>query len=419
MNIQLFKKNIKTSALWLVSPLLLGGVGGGLLSSCSSNEDAFFTVSENDAPRILNTDFPDGGFSINRDQNLKFEVLVTPADMTTVKWITDNKEYVGCNIDEPFEAGDYTLKILAVTTKGKETSRTMSLKVKPLDNDPQPGIDITERVVKAGTQVQLHGTNMKNISQIVINGKWIDAPYDEAKGCIVYTVPADLPDGSYRISVVDKYSVSYGGNLLTVVSNPIFTKASYAGMSQGSFTMEGLCLSTVATITIGGKACTITEKSDDKITLTAPELEPGDYELKGTTASGEPVHFFKDNAMADAALFIVSTEEVVWSGDHAVSWELPDGNPNKEWGFISQEDFAKYQIGHTLTFSLKYDASATYHQYQFDNWEWASLPGQQKTDITGDTDVAIEITQDLKDAVAAKGLRIHGHGFSVVRVTYK
>ena len=104
---------------------------------------------------------------------------------------------------------------------------------------------------------------------------------------------------------------------------------------------------------------------------------------------------------------------------HRLAEELKIGDITDWLGFISQEDFAKYQIGHTLTFSLKYDASATYHQYQFDNWEWASLPGQQKTDITGDTDVAIEITQDLKDAVAAKGLRIHGHGFSVVRVTYK
>ena len=36
-----------------------------------------------------------------------------------------------------------------------------------------------------------------------------------------------------------------------------------------------------------------------------------------------------------------------------------------------------------------------------------------------DTDVPVEITQELKDAVAAKAFCIHGHGFSVVRVTYK
>ena len=90
-----------------------------LFTSCSKDEEAFYTVSENDSPRILNTDFPDGGFSINRDANLKFEVLVTPADYTKVIWYADGKEeYVGNTIDKAFEAGEYTLKILAVTTQG-------------------------------------------------------------------------------------------------------------------------------------------------------------------------------------------------------------------------------------------------------------------------------------------------------------
>ena len=91
----------------------------------------------------------------------------------------------------------------------------------------------------------------------------------------------------------------------------------------------------------------------------------------------------------------------------------------KEWREISQETFATFEVGHTLTISLKFDETAGYHQYQIDNWEWASLPGQQKTDITGDTDVPVEITQALKDAVAQKAFCIHGHGFSVTRVTYK
>jgi hypothetical protein len=100
------------------------------MASCSKDEESFFTVSENDSPRILNTDFPDGGFNINRNENLHFEVLVTPTDLTTVKWLADGKEvFVGNTIDQPFEAGDYSLKIVAVTNKGKETSRTLKLKV--------------------------------------------------------------------------------------------------------------------------------------------------------------------------------------------------------------------------------------------------------------------------------------------------
>ena len=53
-------------------------------------------------------------------------------DMTTVKWLADDKEvFVGTAINKSFEAGDYSLKIVAVTNKGKETSRTLKLQVKP------------------------------------------------------------------------------------------------------------------------------------------------------------------------------------------------------------------------------------------------------------------------------------------------
>jgi hypothetical protein len=389
------------------------------LTGCSKDEEAFFTVSENDAPRILNTDFPDGGFSINRNENLQFEVLVTPTDYTTVKWITDNKEVVGNKIDEPFEAGSYTLKILAVTVKGKETSRTMKLTVKALEGDPQAGSDMADRVVAAGAAARLHGTKLDDITKVVINGEEVAATYNSADKCIEYTVPATLSAGSYRVTLVNDKDERFGADMIVVVTKPTVLNSTFAGMSKDAVTIEGFYLNDVATLTIGGKECTITEKTADKLTFIAPELEAGDYELKGTTTSGEAVSFCKDNALAESALFIVATEKVVWTGDYAVSWELPDGNPNKEWREISQEEFAKYEVGHTLTFSLKLDETATYHQYQFDNWEWASLPGQQNTTITADTDVPVEITQELKDAVAAKAFCIHGHGFSVVRVTYK
>lgn len=390
------------------------------MASCSKDEESFFTVSENDSPRILNTDFPDGGFNINRNENLHFEVLVTPTDLTTVKWLADGKEvFVGNTIDQPFEAGDYSLKIVAVTNKGKETSRTLKLKVNALESDPQAGSDAADRIVAAGAPVKLHGTNLSNIIMVVINDQQINATYNSADDCIEYTIPADMPDGSYRISLLDNNGVSYGADKIVIVSKPTVLSSSFGAMAGDPVTINGFYFNDVATITVGDKACTITEKTANSLTFTTPELEVGDYEVKGTTASGDPLQFCKDNDLVETALFIIAAEKIIWTGDYLVSWELPDGNPNKEWREISQEEFAKFDIGHTLTFSLKYDETATYHQYQFDNWEWASLPGQQKTDITGDTDVPVEITQDLKDAVAAKAFCIHGHGFSVTRVTYK
>ena len=152
------------------------------------------------------------------------------------------------------------------------------------------------------------------------------------------------------------------------------------------------------------------------LTFTAPELEVGDYELKGTTTSGEPVLFINNGQLDEEALFMVSAEKIIWMGDFTVDWDGPEDH--KEWRQISQEEFATFEVGHILTVSLKL-VGTDYHKYQIDNWDWSSLPGQSPTDFSEDTDVAIEITQDLKDAVAAKAFCIHGHGFSVVRVTYK
>ena len=395
-------------------------LAGLALTSCSNDEDAFFTVSENDAPRILNTDFPEAGFNINRNEPLKFEVLVTPADMTTVTWQADGKVvFTGNNIDQVFEAGDYTLKIVATTTKGKETSRTMKLKVKALDSDPQAGSDAADRVVKAGATVKLHGTNMANIKKVVINEQLVDATYKSGEDCIEYTIPANLAGGSYRISLMDEDGVRYGADKIVVVTTPTALNATYAGMANDAVTIEGFYLNDVATITVGGQECTITEKTADKLTFTIPELAVGDYELKGTTTNGEAVLFCKGSEVVESALLIIAAEKVIWTGDYYVSWELPDGNPNKEWREISQDEFATFEVGHTLTISLKINPSDGYHKYAIGDWEWVLMPGQAETEISQDTDVAVEITQELKNRVAAKAFCIHGHGFSVTKVTYK
>lgn len=399
-------------------------------TSCSKDDESYYTVSDDNYPRILNTDFPKEDpdnensaikFTIKRNENLRFEILVTPADMTTVKWLLDDKQiFEGTNIDMPFEAGSYKLKIVAVTVKGKESFRDCKLEVQPLDEDPQPANDAADRVVKAGAAAQLHGTNMSKVKKVVIDGQEADATYNAVLDCVEYTVPTGLGAGTYRLSVIDSEGVSYGGNKITIVTGPTLLKSVYAGTSKSSFTVEGYYLDQVASITIDGKECTITSKSDSKLTLTAPELEKGDYEMKGTSASGSPVLFCKDGALQESGLFLVSEAKVVWSGNHYVSWALPDGDPNKEWRGISQEEFAKYEVGHLLTITLKIKPEDTYHQYQIDDWDWASLPGQTKTDLTQETtDVEVEITQELKDRVAAKAFCIHGHGFFVTLVTYK
>jgi len=47
----------------------------------------------------------------------------------------------------------------------------------------------------------------------------------------------------------------------------------------------------VATISVDGKDCVITDKSETQLTFNAPELEVGDYALTGTTTDGAPLLF--------------------------------------------------------------------------------------------------------------------------------
>ena len=119
--------------------------------------------------------------------------------------------------------------------------------------------------------------------------------------------------------------------------------------------------------------------------------------------------------------------DVLWEGDHFVSWHYADGNPNKEWKEISQATFASLTEGSTLYILLEanpiiVDPTNTdnqeYSKYQLDNGWWGQLPGQVPTDFVNDTVATLPITAEVKADVAAKGgFAIHGHGFNVKKVS--
>ena len=60
------------------------------LTSCSTDDDPYFTVTEDDSPRILNTDLAD--VKIDRKTNFKLEIKVTPVHYTTVTWLLDGTQ---------------------------------------------------------------------------------------------------------------------------------------------------------------------------------------------------------------------------------------------------------------------------------------------------------------------------------------
>ena len=299
------------------------------LTGCTSKEAPFFTATEDDLPRILNTDIPewiDGApatlMTIKRDANFTFEVVVTPADYTSVTWFLDDvKIHEGKTIDRNILAGDYTLRIVATTTKGHETSRTTRLIVQPLDGDPVPGNDVLERLAAPGFAAVLHGQNMDKVAKVVIGGAEIDAVY--ADSAVSFTVPDGTADGRYPLTVKDNTGFEYGAGYITVSSLPTVSAGAFSGKSEGSVTISGKNLDKVASVKIGDKAAVITSKDAASLTFTVPALESGDYEMTGVAEDGSAVKFIVGSALAETATFTVTSEVVLWEGSHYVDWGTP------------------------------------------------------------------------------------------------
>lgn len=391
-----------------------------LSTSCSKDEEAFYTVSENDSPRILNTDFPDGGFSINRDANLKFEVLVTPADYTTVKWYADGKEeYVGNTIDKAFEAGEYTLKILAVTTQGKETSRTMSLKVKPLADDPVAEEKVAERLQSPGAAAKVSGSNLSKITAVSVNGI-VAKVTSNADNYIEYIVPDGLADGQYRISLIDGENNSFGGGRITITSNATVSKTDFSAKSGGKLELPGCKLSDVQTVTINGLDCGIVSKEDAKVVVNVPELEEGTYEVKATTISGGKVKFLGDDGLVEVASVKITLipETILWEGKHEVDWgtiwEDKDGT-------VTAQIVQNANVGSKLRLYCKRTAS-DYCQVS-PTVNWANLitglsdPDRGDKPFEGEATIEYALTAKSFELFKQGNLQVVGHGFDLLKIT--
>lgn len=191
------------------------------LSSCSSDDEPYFTVSEDDNPRILNTDLADS--KIHRKTNYKMEIKVTPAHYTTVTWLLDGTKIAeGNTIDQPLPLGDHELKIVATTTKNKTTSRTLKVTVTPAADDPALGTNASELWVAPGETTTIR--NCKNlvdhVQKVLIAGK--EAAFevlDEGKALKV-TAPSDLANGDYDITLVDGSGVQFPCGKIKVTTEP-------------------------------------------------------------------------------------------------------------------------------------------------------------------------------------------------------
>ena len=216
-------KQYKGKVLKAMMMLLAVGfalAGTSTLSSCSSDDEPYFTVSEDDNPRILNTDLADS--KIDRKTNYKLEIKVTPVHYTTVTWLLDGTKIAeGTTIDQPLPIGNHELKIVATTTKGKTTSRTLNVVVTPAADDPALGTNASELWVAPGAETTIHKCkNLGIVAKVMVGGKDVAFEVLEEGTALKLTAPTGLENGDYDITLVDGEGNQFPGGTIKVTTEP-------------------------------------------------------------------------------------------------------------------------------------------------------------------------------------------------------
>jgi hypothetical protein len=212
-----YKGNV-LKAMMMLFAMSFALAGTATLSSCSSDDDPFFTVSEDDNPRILNTDLADQKF--DRKTKLNLEIKVTPVHYTTVTWLLDDTQIAeGTTIDQTLPVGNHTLKIVATTTKGKSTSRTLNVTVIPAADDPALGTNAVELRVAPGAETTIHNCkNLGTVTKVMVGGKEVAFEVLEEGTALKLTAPTGLENGDYDITLVDGEGNQFSGGTIKVTT---------------------------------------------------------------------------------------------------------------------------------------------------------------------------------------------------------
>lgn len=214
-----YKGNV-LKAMMMLFAMSFAFAGTATLSSCSSDDDPFFTVSEDDNPRILNTDLADQ--KLDRKTKLNLEIKVTPVHYTTVTWLLDGTKIAeGNTIDQTLPIGNHELKIVATTTKGKSTSRTLNVTVTPAADDPALGTNASELWVAPGAETTIRNCkNLGTVTKVMVGGKEVAFEVLEEGKALKLTAPTGLENGDYDITLVDGNGVQFPGGTIKVTTEP-------------------------------------------------------------------------------------------------------------------------------------------------------------------------------------------------------
>lgn len=397
-----------------------------LLNACAKKEP-FFTASEEDYPRILNTNFPtwENGVpgvltSIVRTTPFTFSLVVTPAQHTSVAWYFDEQQVAqGKDIEIVLEVGTYNGKVVATNPAGKSTSRSFQVVVRPTETDPVVTLVSENRLVAPSSIATIEGTRLGNIAKVLLNGKEM-AILSSADEKIEIQIPEDMAAGEYNVKFVAKSGTELGAwytpdgtnykdYTIIVSTDPVVGESEFKGKAGANFTATGINLQHVQSISVNGQNAAIVSKSFDQLVFTCPAgLAPGTYDVTGKDDNNQPLNF---NG-AEKATLTVTNEVVIWTGSHYVDWGSPfEGVKETLRGYV--------EVGSIVRGYVSGNGQGCLATSWWNNiYTGEGDPHRGDVAISGDQVLEYILTQQSLDLLDAQnGALFVGTGYTITKVT--
>ena len=402
-----------------------------LLNACAKKEP-FFTASEGDYPRILNTDFPtwENGVpgvlsSIVRTTPFSFSLVVTPAQHTSVVWYLDNQEVAqGKDIEILLEVGTYNGKVVATNPAGQSTSRSFQVVVRPTDTDPVVNLVTENRLVAPSATAAIEGMRLGSVAKLKLNGADVEI-VSKSDDKIEIKIPDDMAAGEYSVTFVDaeghenkawytEDGTNYKDYTIIVSTDPVVGVSEFKGKAGADYTATGINLQHVKSISVNGQNAAIVSKSFDQLVFTCPAgLEPGTYDVTGVDDADKPLNF---NG-AEKATLTVTNEVVIFDTPTYVDWDHQFNGINDILkGMAGNGELAEGNIFRAYVNGSGVGAFLTsWWRNPFTGLEGEANRGDKGID--GDTVLEYTLTADAIGRIAEQGAIFVGGNYTINKVT--
>jgi hypothetical protein len=415
--------------------LLLAALAVAVILTGCKSQDPFDTQSKDDAPRILvpyETETGQLSYTLaNPDTPLYDSVVVTPSAYTTVNWYMDNVlVFTGTKINMCFPAGVYDLRIEAVTTADKRTSRTGSVTVRPYDTDPYFAAPAGGNHWVPGIATVVNGQNMDQVAHIILANDYkaedvvtICEPTAQDAGSLTFTLPATA-DGRYYLRFSDSEDKNYGSGFVEVHNGSVVLAGFEEFVPGDTWVLTGVSLDNVASVKVADQVITELTATATSVTLVAPNLPEGDYLLSMKNKDGSDVLFVTATGTLIEVTTSVSTETTLWTGPEYLQW-------NENRVRIEATDMAAVPAGSTII--IYYEKLPAGHEGYYEGEEYKEYQKMKvmtawwndlfpEFDVTDETPnpYTFVYTEEYKTLVEGQNaLSIAGWGLMINKITYK